>query len=250
MSSSVNDIQDALKQLRLAEASTELPHLLRQAEKHSWTYMELLTQLTDYELSQRESKSIQRRLNWAKFPYYKTLKEYHISEQTSLSQRQLIQLQELNWVEQQYNLIFLGPPGVGKTALSIGLGIEAIQRGYQVIFVTMGELMYLLKTEEFTRKSQIQLNRLRAAQLVIIDDLMYMAMDQYEANLFFQLINHLYEQSSIILTSNKAPDQWSDLMGDQGITTAILDRLLHRVEVIQMDGESYRMKHKEKIFKS
>lgn len=79
---------------------------------------------------------------------------------------------------------------------------------------------------------------------------MYMAMDQYEANLFFQLINHLYEQSSIILTSNKAPDQWSDLMGDQGITTAILDRLLHRVEVIQMDGESYRMKHKEKIFKS
>lgn len=153
-------------------------------------------------------------------------------------------------MEQQYNLIFLGPPGVGKTALSIGLGIETIQRGYQVIFVAMGELMYLLKTEDFTRKSQIQLNRLRAAQLVIIDDLMYMAMDQYEANLFFQLINHLYEQSSIILTSNKAPDQWSDLMGDQGITTAILDRLLHRVEVIQMDGESYRMKHKEKIFKS
>lgn len=250
MSHSVNDIQEALKQLRLAGASTELPHLLRQAEKHSWTYMELLTQLTDYELTQRETKSIQRRLKWAKFPYYKTLKEFHISEQTSLSQRQLIQLQDLNWVEQQYNLIFLGPPGVGKTALSIGLGIEAIQRGYQVMFVTMGELMYLLKTEEFTRKSQIQLNRLRAAQLVIIDDLMYMAMDQYEANLFFQLINHLYEQSSIILTSNKAPDQWSDLMGDQGITTAILDRLLHRVEVIQMDGESYRMKHKEKIFKS
>lgn len=151
-------------------------------------------------------------------------------------------------MEQQYNLILLGPPGVGKTALGVGLGLEAIQRGYQVIFITMGELMHLLKTEEFTRKSQIHLKRIRSAGLVIIDDLMYLAMDSYEANLFFQLVNHLYEQSSVILTSNKAPDQWSELMGDQGITTAILDRLLHRVEVIQMDGDSYRMKNKQKIF--
>lgn len=151
-------------------------------------------------------------------------------------------------MEQQYNLILLGPPGVGKTALSVGLGLEAIQRGYQVIFITMGELMHLLKTEEFTRKSQIHLKRIRSAGLVIIDDLMYLAMDSYEANLFFQLVNHLYEQCSVILTSNKAPDQWSELMGDQGITTAILDRLLHRVEVIQMDGDSYRMKNKQKIF--
>ena len=94
------------------------------------------------------------------------------------------------------------------------------------------------------------MKRIQSADLVIIDDLMYMAMDQREANLFFQLINHLYEKSSVILTSNKNPEQWSELMGDQGITTAILDRLLHRVEVVHMDGDSYRMKNREQLFEA
>ena len=92
------------------------------------------------------------------------------------------------------------------------------------------------------------MKRLQKSDLVIIDDLMYLAMDQRETNLFFQLINHLYERSSIILTSNKSPEQWMELVEDQGIMTAILDRLLHRVEVIQMDSDSYRMKNRKRIF--
>ena len=187
-------------------------------------------------------------MKWARFPYIKTLNEFIIEEQTAITERQLTQLKEFSWLEQSYNLILLGPPGVGKTFLAVGLGIEAIHRGFQVYFVTMGELIQLLKTQEFTHKSQVQLKRLQAADLVIIDDLVYMAMDQREANLFFQLINHLYERSSIILTSNKSPENWSELMGDEGITTAILDRLLHRVEVIHMDGDSYRMKNRQHLF--
>lgn len=155
---------------------------------------------------------------------------------------------EIHQLYKQYNLILLGPPGVGKTFLAVGLGIEAIQRGFQVYFVTMGELIQLLKTQEFAHKSQVQMKRLQASDLIIIDDLMYMTMDQREANLFFQLINHLYERSSIILTSNKSPEQWSELMGDQGITTAVLDCLLHRVEVIHMNGDSYRMKNRQHLF--
>lgn len=137
---------------------------------------------------------------------------------------------------------------VGKTHLSVGLGIEAIQKGFQVYFVTMGELLHLLKIQEFTHKSQVQIKRLQASGLVISDDLMYMAMDQREANLFFQVINHLYERNSIILTSNKFPEEWGELMGDEGITTAILDRLLHRVEVVSMNGDSYRMKNRQNLF--
>lgn len=133
-----------------------------------------------------------------------------MEEQTALSERQLKHLCEYQWLEQTYNLILLGPPGAGKTLLAVGLGIEAIYRGFQVYFITTGELMQLLKTEEFTRKSQIQLRRLRASDLVIIDDIMYMALVQREATLFFQLIHQLYEQSSIILTSNRSPEEWTE----------------------------------------
>lgn len=211
--------------------------------------MEFLQELLGHELKCREKKNMEKRMKWAKFPYIKTLDEFNVEEQVSLSTHQLNQLRELNWLEQQYNMILLGPPGTGKTHISIGLGHEAIQKGYKVSFSTMGELVHLLKTEEYIRKSQMELKRLKEADLVIIDDLMYMAMDPREANLFFHLINHLYERSSIILTSNKGPEQWGELMGDQGITTAILDRLLHRVEVIQLnENDSYRIKNRITIF--
>ena len=250
MSYSVESLQNLFQQFRMTETSKELPNFLRKAEAHSWTYQEFLNELLNYEASRREEKMIERNLKWAKFPYQKGLDEFDLQEQRSLSARQLKQLRELSWLEQSFNLIFLGPPGVGKTHLSIGLGLAAIQNGYRASFVSMGELVPLLKTEEYLRKSQIQLNRIRKADLIIIDDLMYMAMDQHEANLFFHLINHLYERSSIILTSNKGPEDWGELLGDQGITTAILDRILHRSEVIHLDGDSHRIKYRESVFQS
>lgn len=248
MTSTVNTLQNQFRHLRMVETANELPALLRNAEKLSWTYQEFLQEILKYELKRREEKNVERRLKWAKFPFHKTLDEFQIHEQRSLSTRQIKQLRELNWLEQQYNLILLGPPGVGKTHIAIGLGLEAIHMGFKVAFSTMGELVHILKTQEYIRKSQMQLNRIKESDLVIIDDLMYMAMDNREANLFFHLINALYERSSIILTSNKSPEEWGELIGDQGITTAILDRLLHRVEVIQLIEDSYRIKHRTTIF--
>lgn len=245
----LKELQTLLKALRLGETAEQLPLLLENAKKNDDTYATFLKNVMNYEKQRREEKKIDRHMKWATFPYHKTLEEFSLHEQKSLSKKQFKQLKELLWIEQLYNLILLGPPGVGKTHLAIGLGIEAINRGYKVIFTTMGELVHTLKTEEITRKSQTRMNRIRKADLLIVDDLMFMAMNQNEANLFFHLINDLYNSASIILTSNRAPKEWGELLGDPAITTAILDRIMHRVEIIHLNGDSYRMKYRSTIFK-
>lgn len=248
MSISMEYLQKQLSSLRLSETANELPLFIQKAEQEDWTYRAFLHHILVHEQSRRTAKQIERLMKWATFPYIKTLKDFNLNEQESLSKKQLQQLSELTWLEQSFNLILLGPPGVGKTHLATGLGIEAIQQGFRVSFVPMGELIHALKTQDMVRKSQIRMKRILDSDLVIIDDLMFMAMDSGEANLFFHLINQLYNHSSIILTSNKGPEEWGELLGDPGITTAILDRIIHRAEVINLIGDSYRMKHRESIF--
>jgi DNA replication protein DnaC len=246
--SQLKQLQELMRTLRLAETANHLPALIREAEQKDLSFTQFLLEMATYEQSRREEKQLEKRLKWATFPFYSTVDEYDLKEQKSLSSKKLNQLRDLTWIEQLYNIIFLGPPGVGKTFLSIGLGIEALNQGYKVIFTTMGDLIHVLKTEEISRKSKTRMKRIREADLVIIDDLMFMAMDKQEANMFFHLINNLYNKTSIILTSNKGPKEWGELLGDQAITTAILDRILHRVEIIHLNEDSWRMKHRKTIF--
>ncbi|OLN21471.1 ATP-binding protein [Domibacillus antri] len=246
----LTELRDMMRSLRLSETARQLPELLQAAEQQDASYAHFLASVMSYEQKRRDEKQVEKRMKWAAFPDHKTLKEFNLAEQQSLSKKQLNQLADLLWVEQLYNLVLLGPPGVGKTHLAIGLGIVAVESGYKVIFTSMGDLVQVLKTEEITRKSKARLKRIREADIVIIDDLMFMAMDQEEANLFFHLINDLHEKASIILTSNKAPKEWGELLGDPAITTAILDRIVHRVEILHLNGDSYRMKHRKTIFGS
>lgn len=242
------ELQSKMKAVRLVESSDALPQLIKKAKTQELSYSQFLLSVMTYEQQRRSEKVIEKRLKWASFPIYKTLEEFSLQEQPTLKKQSFNQLTDLAWLDQLYNLILLGPTGVGKTHLAIGIGIKAIQEGYKVAFISMGELIHVLKTEEMTRKSKLRLKRIREANLVILDDLMFMAIDRREANLLFHLINELYNQSSILLTSNKGPGDWGELLGDPALTAAILDRLIHRSEVIQLGGDSYRMKYRSTIF--
>jgi DNA replication protein DnaC len=248
MQATIDGLKTMLKTVNLHNAAGQIEELLNVALNRSISYEKFLEGLLQCEINGREEKRFERRLKHASFPEYKTLDEFDLNEQPSLSKRQFNQLKELSWIEQGYNLILLGPTGVGKTMLSIGLGIHAINSGYKVHFVTMNDLVYILKTQEVLRTSRARYKRIIESDLVIIDDLMFMAMEKHEANLFFQLINKLYGQTSIIITSNKSPEDWGELLGDPAITTAILDRIVHKCEVINLDGDSYRLKHRKTIF--
>ena len=245
---SIAQLKTTMQTLKLPTAADALNEFLMQAEEKQWTNQELLSRLLTRELDSREQKRWEKHLKLASFPEYLPLEGFDLSEQPSISQRQFNQLKELHWLEQAYNLIILGPPGTGKTLLSIGLGIEAIRQGYRVQFTSMDDVIHLLKTQEITRVSRSKLKRITSADLVILDDLMFMAIDHHEANLFFQLVNKLYGQTSIIITSNKGPEDWGEMLGDPAITTAILDRLLHKSEVLNLVGDSYRLKHRQTIF--
>lgn len=248
MTASTSEMKQWMSTLNMTEAARILEESLLEAQAKDWSCGHFLQHLLRYELRRREEKQREKRMKWAAFPFIKSLDDFRLEEQQSLSKRQMEQLRGLLWLEHTYNLIFLGPPGTGKTHLSVGLGMEALERGHRVSFVAMDTLIHLLKTQDITRTSQTRMRRILSSDLVIIDDLMFMAMDKSESNLFFQFINKLYGQSSIILTSNKGPEEWGELLGDPAITTAILDRILHKSEVIQLSGDSFRLKHRETIF--
>ena len=248
MLETTSELKQQMKALKITEMAKALDDLLLEAEAKELSYQQFLSKLVSYELSKRGEKQRDKWLKWAAFPEYKTLDEFNLAEQQSLSKKQFQHLRELLWVEQVYNLLLLGPPGVGKTFLDIGLGIDAIDKGYKVSFVQMDTLINLFKTQEISKGSRLRMKRITTSDLVIIDDLMFMAMNKNEANMFFQLINKLYGQTSIIITSNKGPKDWGELLGDPAITTAILDRIIHKSEVIHLSGDSYRIKHRKTIF--
>ena len=245
-------LQDKCRTLRLAETAKELPNLLREAESKNWTYHELIFNLLNYEINCREIKNIERLMKWAEFPEKMTFESYDLKEQSAVGEKQLNVLKELNWIDEYFTLIMMGPTGAGKTHLSIALGIHAVEKGYQVSFVSMSQLMYILKSREYISKSKTRYKRIITSDLIIIDDVMYMTYEAEEGNLFFQFIYDLYDKAAFILTSNKGPGEWGKFLGDPTLTTAILDRLLHRSEILTFDKEadSIRMKYRKVLFDS
>lgn len=153
----------------------------------------------------------------------------------------------MSWVEQAFNICFLGPPGIGKTHLAVSLANKALELGYPVVFCTLVELIRLLRTEEISTASKRRLNVINKASMVIVDEVGYLPLNSAEVNLFFGFVSAMSERVSLIVTSNKGFDEWVDFMGDHQLTTALLDRLVHRCEILNMSGKSYRLEHRKSI---
>ncbi len=150
---------------------------------------------------------MKRMMKGADFPELKTLDDYDLKEQNALGGKQFNVLKELNWIEDDFTLILMGPTGAGKTHLSVALGVHTVEQGFQVSFVSMAHLMYVLKTRDHIKKSNTRYKRIIGSDLIIIDDVMYMTYEPHEAHLFFQLIYDLYDKVAFILTSNKGPNE-------------------------------------------
>ncbi len=243
MNKQIKEIKTMLAQLRLSGAREAIDSFMND----ELTPLQFTHRLLSEELTVRNANSRKRRLKKAAFPEHKTLEQFDFGFQQSVSKQQMVRLMDMGWVEKAFNLFFLGPPSIGKTHLSLCLGIKAVDMGYQVSFVTLDQLIDILNTATVLARSKRKLKQIKASQLVIIDEVGYLPVNRQEANMFYQLVTHFYQQTSVIITSNKGFEEWPEFLGDTAITTAILDRLIHNSEIFNMDGDSYRVHHRNTI---
>ena len=247
--SEVAKVQELLKYLNLNESAAKLEDMLSSAAFKNNTPLEVIRTLLEYESESRREKGRIKRTKAAAFPYWETIESFDFNRKgfRGITKLHMKQLSELIWLESAFNIMFLGPPGLGKTRLSIGLGIKAIDAGYNVAFVTLEQLMQLLKTEEIRTKSSRRVKQIKNSDLVILDEVGFLPISRQEVNKLYEFINELYMKTSIILTSNKGFEEWSEFLGDSVITAAILDRLAHQCEIFTLEGPSWRIENRKTI---
>jgi len=224
-----------------------LDTVAEEAAKAEWTYIDFLDRLLGAEVDAKYEKGIEMRIRMARFPFQKTLEQFDFAFQPSIDKRTINELSKLRFIEDGENLIFLGPPGVGKTHLVVGLGLKAAHAGYRVLFLTLAELVTQLTKARNENRLDEKMRSLCHPKLLILDEIGYLPLDQQASHFFFQLISRRYEKGSIALTSNKSYGDWGSIFaGDTVIASAILDRLLHHSTTLNIKGESYRLKEKRR----
>lgn len=250
-STGLDALTTKLTALGLDYPASCLPELVESATRDGLTPLAFLEQVLTGELERKDERRITTMLKLSGLPTGKTLEDFDWSFQPRADRRQLDALATCAYLREKTNVLFLGPPGVGKSHLAVALGVKAIKNGFSVSHFVLDDLMHVLRADAATPPARLRAKRYFNSALLIIDEVGFRPLDRIEANLFFRLISARYERGSIILTSNKHVRDWPEIFaGDEILTTAILDRLLHHVSVVHIDGQSYRLRELGALLKA
>ena len=240
------ELDGLLSKLKMEHLGDQLDMVCEEAAKRELDYKAFLVAALSTEWKGRYQRGVQSRVKMARFPWIKTIEQFDFDFQPSIDRKVVRELAGLSFVERAHNVVLLGPPGTGKTHLSVALGMKAVEAGYSVLFLTLEALMTRLVRAKRENRLERSLQQLGYPKLLILDELGYLPLSREEASLFFRLLQRRYEKSSMVLTSNKSFVDWGEVFGDQVLATAILDRLLHHATTVNIKGESYRLKEKRK----
>ncbi len=239
-------LQHHLKKLRLPTFLGEYSKLAQQCAAEKRDHVQYLLRLCELELIERERRMIERRIKAAKFPASKSLDSFDFKAIPSLNKPLVLELARCEYVDKYQNIIALGPSGTGKTHVALGLGLAACQKGLKVRFITAASLVHELIEAVDERRLQRFQKQLTSQNLLIIDELGFVPLSKTGAELLFEIISQYYERGSIIITSNLPFDEWTEIFGSERLTGALLDRLTHHVHILEMNGDSFRLKQSRK----
>ncbi len=236
-----------LASLKLSHVAENYEALAKQAAAKHWSHLEYLERLLEGEYQLRQSRAAERRIHAARFGAIKTLDNFEWDWPKKINESQIRHLFRLGFVAQKSNVIFMGRCGTGKTHLAAALGYHACQQGHSVLFTSAIEALNRLVAAKAAHRLKTEFRRYLAPSILAIDELGYLPLDKAGADLLFQLISQRYEQGSLVLTTNLEYKRWSEIFNnDAGLTSAILDRVLHRADTVIIEGKSYRLKGQDR----
>jgi DNA replication protein DnaC len=243
---SVEDLQRTLKNLRLGGMAINLPTRLQEAKSHELDYLDFLNNLVNDELARRQDNLLNRRVKLARFPYLKTIDEFDFEFNTAIKKKDIMALSSSGFIYKSQNILFIGPPGVGKSHLAIGLGLCAIHNGYSVLYRSAFDLVAEMAEAETPAARKQYLLSLVRANLLIIDELGMKKMPPNTADDLLEVIHRRHLCGSTIIATNRIVSDWAAILGDTTATAAILDRFLENTSIFTIKGRSYRLSKNSK----